>query len=72
MLEDTGCLPTHILSSNVSMENTKCWYRWIFISETYQRHTATHGKNLQNIDLKVLTLILTENSENNLGVYLHL
>ena len=29
-------------------------------------------KNLQNIYLKVLTLIVTENSENNLRVYLHL
>lgn len=42
MLEETACLSTHTLSSNVSMEDTKCWYRWIFISETCPKATATH------------------------------
>ena len=38
----------------------------------FKKTPQNKTKNLQNIYLKVLTLILTENSENNLGVYLHL
>lgn len=53
MLEETACLSTHTLSSNVSMEDTKCWYRWIFISETCPKATATHTHThkLENIEL---------------------